>query len=120
MRFIGIPPIQGSSHMVSPMELLPTGIPPNRDSSRNWIPPETGFLLKRDSSQNGIPPKTGFLPKRDSSQMGFLLKLDSSQEEIPPKTGFLPKTFPTKQDYTQNKMTPRSPPYITLRTSFYK
>ena len=54
-----------------------------RNSSRNGIPPETGFFPKRDSSRNGILPETernssrkgisletGFLPKRDSSRKG--------------------------------------------------
>ena len=70
----GIPSDQDSSQPGS----LPTGIPPDRDSSqigllpeissRNGIPPETGFLPKQDSSQNGIPPKTGCLLKQVSSQ----------------------------------------------------
>ena len=66
--------------MIPPTELLPTGIPPDRDSpqtgllpensSRNGIPPETGFLPKRDSSRNGIPPKKNILQFWEESWFG--------------------------------------------------
>ena len=70
-------------------ELLPTGIPPEQDSSAPGIPPCKGFLPARDPSKNGIPPETGFLPKLDSFRNG-----------IPPETGFLPN-----QDSSRNGIT---------------
>ena len=51
-----------------------------RDSSKNGIPPETGFPPKWDSSRDGIPPETGFLSKRDSSR----------KKNFPPVSGGIP------------------------------